>query len=70
VVVILDIIGYSNKPEDPGNGVPSNYKLELSANGRQRSFDRESFLEILKNSEHEFGGRIHFWTINDPSLCP
>jgi hypothetical protein len=55
---------------NPVYGVPSIYKLELSANGKQRSYDKGLFLAILKKAKHKFGGRIHVWTINDPSLCP
>jgi hypothetical protein len=49
--------------------VPPIYKLELSANGRRRSYDKVSFLAILKKSEH-VGRGVHVWTVNDPSLCP
>jgi hypothetical protein len=69
-VIILDRVGYSDDPEDPDNGIPSNYGLELSANGKQRSFDRGAFLDLLNKSKYKFSWRIHAWTINDPSLCP
>jgi hypothetical protein len=70
VVVILERLGYFNNPEDPENGIPYAYKLELSANGKRQSFDRESFLAILKKSQYEFDRLNNFWTINDPSQCP
>jgi hypothetical protein len=70
LVVILNRVSYDNNPEAPDNWVSLNYKPEFSANGNQRSFDRELFLGILKKSKHEFDGRHHLWTINDPSLCP
>jgi hypothetical protein len=66
-VLVLDTWSFNYNPE---YGVAPIYKLELGSNGKQQSFDRDSFMAILKRSKYEFDGRHHLWTINDPLLCP
>jgi hypothetical protein len=70
VVIILNIVGFRNDPEDPDNGISSDYELELSVNGRLRNFDRETFLDMLNKSSHKSDAGGHAWFIRDPSLCP
>jgi hypothetical protein len=54
------------------------YRLEIRANGNTRSLDKEQLQEELKHAKHtrdlcdESGNdcRVHFWTIDNPALCP
>lgn len=68
---IVEVLSYISFNDDLESSFPATYRLTLSANGSQRSLDKQQFLAQLKRSEHQRkGNAIHTWKISDTSLCP
>lgn len=68
---VTEVLSYISFSEDLESSFPATYRLTLSANGSQRSLDKQQFLAQLKRSDHQRkGNAIRIWTISDTSLCP
>jgi hypothetical protein len=67
-LTVLKTWGFSNS----GYAVSPLYELVIYAGDRKRDFDKNTFIEILKESklESNSGVYIYTWTISDSSLCP
>ena len=68
---VAEVLSYVSFSDDLESSFPTTYRLTLSANGEQRSLDKQQFLAQLKQSEHQRkGNAIHTWKISDSTLCP
>lgn len=68
---VIEVLSYISFNDDLESSFPATYRLTLSANGSQRSLDKQQFLAQLRQSEHQRkGNAIHTWKISDTSLCP
>jgi hypothetical protein len=46
------------------------YKMMISANGKELSVDDTGMLKILEKADYSHGTYSYNWMIRDPSLCP
>lgn len=67
---VLSMNVFTNDTDDFPEIVPNNYRLRISANGREINMDRSKFLQEVQKAAYKHHGDFHIWTINNPSLCP
>ncbi|WP_019340456.1 hypothetical protein [Stutzerimonas stutzeri] len=68
---VAEVLSYISFGDDLESSFPATYRLTLSANGSQRSLNKQQFLAQLKRSDYQRkGNAIHTWAIRDASLCP
>lgn len=68
---VAEVLSYISFSDDLESSFPETYRLTLSANGSERSLNKQQLLTQLKRSDYQRkGNAIHTWAIRDTSLCP
>lgn len=67
----IEVLSYIAFSETLADALPGTYRLDIAAQGRTLSLDKERLLAQLTRSpaEHK-GNATTTWTISDTSLCP
>jgi hypothetical protein len=50
--------------------IHSDYKMTISANGKEQNVDVERMLKILEKADYSHSTYFYEWIIRDSSLCP